>query len=190
MRHSIPSTVGEEMRRGGESVGEGGSNGGQHRLLDTLSDSVIHADHKRSYSGIPLHLRVLVVDDSDLNRRVVRRAVERLSAEYVHKNVVFTVEDCDDGVSACDSVTRASESLSPYDLVLMDNIMVHMNGPEAAKQMRDAGYSGYIAGVTGNVLAKDVRHFEQSGADCVLAKPLNLKRLKDIVNQAVERASV
>ena len=37
MRHSIPSTVGEEMRRGGESVGEGGSNGGQHRLLDTLS---------------------------------------------------------------------------------------------------------------------------------------------------------
>ena len=137
-----------------------------------------------------LQVRVLVVDDSDLNRKVIRRAVERLATGYVQNSVVFTIDECEDGVTACESMTRALATRCPYDLVLMDNIMVYMNGPEAAAKMRVGGYSGYIAGVTGNVLAKDVRHFIDKGADCVLPKPLNMERLRAVVGQVIERASV
>ena len=87
-------------------------------------------------------------------------------------------------------MTRAMETRCPYDLVLMDSIMLHINGPEAASQMRAGGYSGYIAWVTGNVLAKDVRQYVESGADCVLAKPVNMDELRDILGQVIERASV
>jgi len=73
-------------------------------------------------------------------------------------------------------------------LILMDNIMIQMHGPEAAVQMREAGYCGYIAGVTGNVFADDVKHFMDSGADCVLAKPLNLLALKDIIRRSIVQA--
>ena len=137
-----------------------------------------------------LCIRVLVVDDSELNRKVIKRSVDRLAAEYYQKNVVFFIDQCDDGTSACESVARSLELRCPYDLVLMDNIMMHMNGPEAAEKMRRGGYRGHIAGVTGNVMAKDLRQFMESGADCVLAKPLDIDRLRELVSHVVELATV
>ena len=137
-----------------------------------------------------LLIRVLVVDDSELNRKVIRRAVERLGVDYVRNEILFSIDEADDGVTACASVTRAQDTQRSYDLVLMDNIMLHLNGPEAAARMREAGYTGYIAGVTGNVLEADVIHFISYGADCVLPKPLNMDRLKEILTRVVLNASV
>eukprot|EP01042_Synura_sphagnicola_P000296 gene296-biopygen313 len=136
---------------------------------------------------ISLQVRVLVVDDSGLNRKVMRRAVERLSSEYVQNNVIFVIDECNDGVTAYEAVTRALDKQCPYDLLLMDNVMLKMNGPEAAAKMRAGGYSGYICGVTGNVMARDVKHFVDSGADIVLPKPLNVDRLREVLNRVVER---
>ncbi len=44
--------------------------------------------------------------------------------------------------------------------------------------MREAGYTGAIFGVTGNVLPSDVEHFLSKGADVVLGKPLKISELK------------
>ena len=57
-----------------------------------------------------------------------------------------------------------------------------MDGPSAAKAMREMGYRGPIIGVTGNVMAKDVETFEIQGADKVLFKPLQFKILQDAVS--------
>ena len=137
-----------------------------------------------------VRIRVLVVDDSELNRKVMKRSVELLAMESVQLGVVFSIDQCDDGVTACEFVTRTLEMRCPYDLVLMDNIMCHMNGPEAAETMRRVGYLGRIVGVTGNVMAKDVKRFVESGADCVLAKPLDMDRLREVVSRVVEIAIV
>lgn len=51
-----------------------------------------------------------------------------------------------------------------------------MHGPEATVELRKAGYKGAVIGVTGNVLQDDVDHFIRSGADAVLAKPLNIPK--------------
>jgi len=117
----------------------------------------------------------------------MRRAVERLSSEYVRNNVVFVIDECNDGVTAYEAVTRALDTRCPFDLLLMDNVMLKMNGPEAAAKMRSGGYSGYICGVTGNVMARDVKHFVDSGADILLPKPLNVDRLREVLNRVVER---
>jgi CheY-like chemotaxis protein len=47
-----------------------------------------------------------------------------------------------------------------------------MNGPLAAKAMRDMHVDIPIIGVTGNVLPEDVAYFKGMGADIVLSKPV------------------
>ena len=44
------------------------------------------------------------------------------------------------------------------------------------------GYRHLIIGVTGNALDIDVLHFEQLGADLVLAKPLRLELLTKVLD--------
>jgi len=60
-----------------------------------------------------------------------------------------------------------------------------MNGPDAARSLREEGIYTPIIGVTGNVLAEEQNHFLSSGANRVLRKPLSLplleKTLADII---------
>lgn len=56
----------------------------------------------------------------------------------------------------------------PYDLILCDNIMPNMCGPEAVTLMRKMGYRGPIFGVTGNMIQEDVEDFKAKGADVVI----------------------
>ena len=68
------------------------------------------------------------------------------------------------------------------DLVLIDYIMINMNGPEAVKKMRaELGYTGPVIGVTGNALPEDIAFFKAHGTNSVITKPLtNAKLLEDI----------
>ena len=52
-----------------------------------------------------------------------------------------------------------------------------MHGPEATVELKKAGYTGVVIGVTGNVLHNNVDYFLKSGADAVLAKPLSIPKL-------------
>lgn len=65
-----------------------------------------------------------------------------------------------------------------FDLILCDNVMPNMNGPEAVKRIRDLGYKGPIFGVTGNVLPDDIADFIAHGANAVIEKPLKISVLK------------
>lgn len=97
--------------------------------------------------------------------------------------VVVDYSEADDGAVAVQMVQAASDGGAPFDIVFMDNIMTLMHGPEAAQAMRAAGFTGLIIGVTGNVMAEDVHHYIQSGADHILAKPVNIEDLKQILKR-------
>ncbi len=59
---------------------------------------------------------------------------------------------------------EANEEGAPFDIVFMDNVVVHMNGVEAAALMRSAC-------LTGNVMAHDdVEHYVAQAAPTVLPK--------------------
>ena len=73
-----------------------------------------------------------------------------------------------------------------FDLIICDNIMPVMNGPEAMKVIRGLGFTGLVIGVTGNTLPEDVKDFLNHGADRVLGKPLRLAALKQLISEYFE----
>lgn len=90
--------------------------------------------------------------------------------------------EADDGRTALDVMRSEMAAGRPIHVVLMDFIMVHMNGPEAAQKMRaELGYDGIVVGVTGNALPEDLAYFKDHGADLVITKPLTNAKLMEAI---------
>lgn len=53
-----------------------------------------------------------------------------------------------------------------------------MRGRDAARHIRELGFTGRIFGVTGNVLPSDVEDFKSNGADLVILKPMTIEKFK------------
>eukprot|EP01036_Dinobryon_divergens_P042023 gene42023-biopygen33699 len=83
------------------------------------------------------------------------------------------ITEAKDGAEAVERMKEAMEPGNmPFHFVMMDYQMPVMDGPSAAKAMREMGFSGPIIGVTGNALPSDINHFMSSGANKVLVKPI------------------
>ncbi len=111
-------------------------------------------------------LHILVADDNDINRRVVRKILERSG----HQTVVV-----DDGLQAMD----AMES-NVFDLVLMDVNMPGMNGLEATRLYRVAMPAKPrlpILALTADATAETERNCIQAGMDGCITKPITPARL-------------
>ena len=117
-------------------------------------------------------LRVLVVDDVTSNRKLLCRLL---------RNHHHECDEADNGSVAVEMVRKAMVvEGSSYDCVLMDFEMPVMNGPSAAKAIRNMGCDVFIVGVTGNLLPDDVAFFRSSGANTVLPKPFQMADLEDL----------
>jgi len=118
-----------------------------------------------------LPLRVLVVEDVAMNRKMLVRLLQKRG------HAVFEAVD---GQDAIDKVKQATADGSPFDTILMDYEMPVMNGPASSKGIRELGCDSFIVGVTGNVLEDDVTFFKSCGANAVLAKPLDFTELENL----------
>ena len=116
----------------------------------------------------PNTLRVLVVDDVLSNRKMLARSLDDK----------YEVTMADDGDVAVSRVLEAMGTPNAYDVILMDNQMNRMNGPIAAKTLREKGFVGVIVGVTGNALRQDVEDYLAHGADEVIGKPVDVDFLE------------
>ena len=86
--------------------------------------------------------------------------------------------EADDGLTALETMRNEMEAGRPIQMVLIDFVMVKMNGPEAVQKMRvELGYKGVVIGVTGNALPEDLAYFKNHGADEVITKPLTNAKL-------------
>jgi len=70
----------------------------------------------------------------------------------------------------------------PADLCLLDGSMPVLTGPETATRLRAMGVRIPLVAVTGNALDEDVRAFRQAGADEVLTKPVDRKKLQRVLD--------
>ena len=132
-----------------------------------------------SSGGLPLaSLEVLVVDDAASNRTIMSALLKRKGVRSV------AVEN---GLQAFDLIAA---DMDRFRLVLMDNLMPVMDGDEATRCLRAAGYRHLIAGVTGNVLDDDVREFLAAGADLVLAKPVKVVTLTALLEHVCRQGSL
>lgn len=113
-------------------------------------------------------LRVLVVDDIDLSRKMTIKRLERENCTW---------DQAVDGLDAVEKMRLAIAAGVKYDLVLTDYSMPNMDGPEAIRHMRALGYLGKIVGITGHEDAFHINMFMSNGANKVLVKPVDKKTL-------------
>jgi PAS domain S-box-containing protein len=125
------------------------------------------AARERRYSG-----RVLVAEDNDVNRKVAQKYLERLGCS------VHAVEDG----AQCVAAVREQR----FDLVLMDMQMPVMDGVEATREIRSAERGGKrtpIVALTANVLPGQLERCLDAGMDDFLGKPLDVERLRDVLER-------
>jgi CheY-like chemotaxis protein len=131
-------------------------------------------------------LTFLVVDDSAMNRRMLRRLLESRGHAVLEAcdgldclRIVRASRMGDDDKNPTATADHAGSPPSKIDVILMDNNMPNMGGVEATRVLRSGGYTGVIFGVTGDVVDDDVATFMNSGATHVFPKPLDIKQLEE-----------
>ena len=60
-----------------------------------------------------------------------------------------------------------------------------MDGPSAARALRDLGFKLPIIGVTGNVLPDDIDYFINMGANIVVGKPVDAAHISSEIQRLV-----
>ena len=124
--------------------------------------------------------RVLVADDNEINQRVVGAMLKRLGCE------VATANDGVDAVTQC--VGR------DFDLVLMDYQMPGLDGPEAARRIReDEQQRGKrrvaIVALTANTGADFEARCEAAGMDDFLTKPMQRADLARVIDAYADKTA-
>ena len=118
-------------------------------------------------------MRLLVVEDHPVNRRVALLMLEKLG---------YRADTAANGIEALQSLTR-----QPYDVVMMDMQMPEMDGLEAARHIRlhrRRDESPYIFAFTANARKEDYESCMAAGMHDFLSKPLLLETLMDGLKRA------
>lgn len=127
-------------------------------------------------------LRVLLVEDNDLNAEIAQFTLSRAGAVVTHAK---------DGESAVEAF--AASAPHEYDVVLMDIMMPGIDGLEATRQIRaldreDAATTPIIA-VSANAFADDRRLSREAGMDAHLSKPVSSQELVEALAHIAADAS-
>lgn len=127
-------------------------------------------------------LRVLLVEDNDLNAEIAQFTLSRAGAVVTHAK---------DGESAVEAF--AASAPHEYDVVLMDIMMPGIDGLEATRQIRaldreDAATTPIIA-VSANAFADDRRLSREAGMNAHLSKPVSSQELVEALAHIAADAS-
>jgi signal transduction histidine kinase/AmiR/NasT family two-component response regulator len=121
-------------------------------------------------------IRVLLAEDTVDNQHLIRYHLTKAGAE------VLVVGD---GRAAMQCAMTAGA-----DVVLMDMQMPEMDGYEATRRLREAGYSGPIVALTANDTDEDRARSLASGCDDLASKPLRVAELTALIRRmAVSRTA-
>ena len=189
----------EESRHSGNTL--------NHPVPSDVSIPLVPAHH--SLEVVKPIEHILIVDDATSTRKMLSRLLTsngytcsqacdgEQCVHMVCNNPAKPLNSCDNAEPIDKSSEKPSTAytikssyvLDPltgpptciYDLILMDYEMPVMNGPTAAATLKSLGFNVPIIGITGNVLVEDQDKFIAHGAYKVLAKPVDLVKLQDII---------
>jgi CheY-like chemotaxis protein len=123
-------------------------------------------------------VRVLFVDDNEVNRKVVKSMLEAAEVE------MFEADDAAAGLAMIDA--------ADFDLILMDLRMPGMDGLEAIRRIRtrpDGKAAVPVIVVTADN-GHDIRgQALAAGADDLLPKPVQMQALFDAIGSALTKNS-
>jgi CheY-like chemotaxis protein len=122
-------------------------------------------------------VRILVVEDNAVNRKVALKIIEKIG---------FETDAVINGVEAL----HALES-RPYDMVFMDCQMPELDGYDTTRVIRDPASAVLdheipVIAMTANAVKGDRGVCFEAGMDDYLAKPINLQALTDMIAKWVK----
>lgn len=125
-------------------------------------------DFSQVLPGTRLQLNILVVDDIEINRDV--------TADLMHYE--------GHNVTVADSGKQALALMKDqtFDVVLMDVHMPTLDGTEVTRQLRERDDLTPIIGFTASVMPDERAHCLASGMNAVVAKPLELDDLNQVLS--------
>ena len=124
--------------------------------------------------------RVLAAEDNDINAEILEALLSR-------EGVV-----CERTFNGQEALERFRQSRPGYyDAVLMDIQMPVMNGYECARAIRELDRPDAktipIVAMTANAFAEDVHSSMDAGMNAHLAKPVDMEKLKDVLENLIHR---
>lgn len=118
-------------------------------------------------------LKVLVVDDNLVNRKVARGFL---------KTYEFCLSEAESGAAAIEKVKKTK-----FDIIFMDHMMPDMDGIETVQRIRsECGENGtepVIIALTANAMSGVRERFLSSGFQDYLSKPLDRKAMNDMLRR-------
>ena len=117
---------------------------------------------------------ILIAEDHLVNQKVFSLLLDKLGYDYIIAN---------NGEEALEKFKNTEPSL-----VFMDMLMPKMNGCEAAKIMREQGYSKPIIAVTANDLPEEINTCIEAGMNEVLVKPIKRSSVEKILEKWLGKA--
>ncbi len=116
--------------------------------------------------------KILLVDDNEINREVVKAMIEPLG---------LVIDEADNGLKAA-SMAKDTR----YDLIFMDSHMPVMNGLDATKTIRsESGKSQHvpIIAITADAITGVKERLLQGGMDDYMVKPIDLETICQIIRK-------
>lgn len=120
-------------------------------------------------------LSILVTDDDQATRRIMRRILERLNN---------TVDEASDGIECLEKVAEKGE----FDVIFIDNLMPRLNGMETIRLLRSKNYKGYIVSVTGSGDATVTKELLLAGANRIMLKPASKELIQEVLSEVPTEA--
>jgi two-component system CheB/CheR fusion protein len=117
-----------------------------------------------SGAEIRLAARILLAEDGPDNQRFFDFILRKAGAE------VTLVEN---GKDAVEAALAARDRGEPFDLILMDMQMPIMDGYQATRQLRAAGYEGLVIALTAHALEGAAEECREAGCDDYISKPVD-----------------
>lgn len=118
-------------------------------------------------SDTTLQGKILLVDDSKDNQKLIKLLLSTTAIQAV---------TADNGKQAVELALSAD-----FDLVLMDIQMPIMDGIEATKMLRAAGFRSPIIALTANAMREEQNLYLQIGCSDFLSKPINRDAFFDLL---------
>lgn len=120
-------------------------------------------------------MKILVVDDDDLNRQMMQVLLGREG---------YQVDLATNGLEALDAV-----KYHQYNMVLMDLQMPIMDGVEASRRIREwerGGSRTFIVALTASYVPKEGHILYEAGIDNYISKPFEVAHLHRMLNYVSE----